>query len=510
MGINYNTTIVRSGLVLHLDAANPKIGGLTSVETLVVAGGGGGGGVGINGNAGGGGGAGGLLVQNMTISQNTNYTITVGSGGTSSSGAAGTSGTNSSISSIYGSIIAIGGGGGPTNLAGGTVGIPGGSGSGSTGTGAGIKLGGAGVPGQGNNGGGTLGGGGNGVPNYPSAGGGGAGTVGQSAIGATTAGAGGDGLLYARTGLYYAGGGGGATYCGGIAGAGGIGGGGSGGVGGSNGTSGTPNTGGGGGAAGSDTTLTYVGGNGGSGVVIVCYNGLQKATGGTITKVGNDTVHTFTASGVFTPIEIVSGNTIIGLTDLKSGIFGTSNNTPKFDSSNGGILTFNGSNNYISLGSSFGGLSIFTWDIWFKTTSVVSKALYYQASAMMGTVQGNGLTNDASLVVNNGKLGWFDEFAGAEKHYAASSNAVNDNKWHNAVVVRNGTSLSFYVDGIFDNSTTTGSNPTNLLGFELAKSNWTDNTYFVGSIGSVKIYNRTLSALEISQNFDALRGRYGI
>lgn len=33
---------------------------------------------------------------------------------------------------------------------------------------------------------------------------------------------------------------------------------------------------------------------------------------------------------------------------------------------------------------------------------------------------------------------------------------------------------------------------------------------FTGSMGAVKIYNRALSAAEIKQNFEALRGRYGV
>lgn len=59
----------------------------------------------------------------------------------------------------------------------------------------------------------------------------------------------------------------------------------------------TANTGGGGGGAGSGTNI---GGNGGSGIVIIRYLGTQKATGGTITSSGGYTIHTFTSSGTFT------------------------------------------------------------------------------------------------------------------------------------------------------------------------------------------------------------------
>jgi hypothetical protein len=33
---------------------------------------------------------------------------------------------------------------------------------------------------------------------------------------------------------------------------------------------------------------------------------------------------------------------------------------------------------------------------------------------------------------------------------------------------------------------------------------------FDGNIGSINIYNRALSAAEVSNNFEALRGRFGI
>jgi glycine rich protein len=39
---------------------------------------------------------------------------------------------------------------------------------------------------------------------------------------------------------------------------------------------------------------------GAAGVFIISYNGTPKATGGTITQVGGNTIHTFTASGTFT------------------------------------------------------------------------------------------------------------------------------------------------------------------------------------------------------------------
>jgi len=65
------------------------------------------------------------------------------------------------------------------------------------------------------------------------------------------------------------------------------------------GMTGSANTGGGGGAAGPDGRNNLGSSAGGSGVVIIRYQGAQQGFGGTVTSVGNDTVHTFTTSGDF-------------------------------------------------------------------------------------------------------------------------------------------------------------------------------------------------------------------
>lgn len=254
-----------------------------TVTYLVVAGGAGGGS--------GGGGAGGLLYNTYSVSAGQSYGITVGGGGAGGNGGAlkGTNGTNSAFSSIA---VAIGGGYGTATD---SVGGNGGSGGGSGANGGAVLAGGSGTAGQGNPGGtnGTT------SANYPAGGGGGAGATGQNGVNGSQGGAGGAGAAYSISGasVTYAGGGGGGLYGTGSGGSGGAGGGGAGG--GNNtggGGAGTLNTGGGGGGA----ANAGAGGTGGSGIVIISYAGSQRGTGGTITTVGGNTIHTFTGSGTFT------------------------------------------------------------------------------------------------------------------------------------------------------------------------------------------------------------------
>ena len=233
-------------------------------DYLVVAGGGGGGG-----NRGGGGGAGGLLNGTTTFSASS-FTYTQGGGGAGNATGndSGSQGTNSTLSGTGVSLTATGGGYGGgvvTNRAGGN----GGSGGGGACFNVSTAAGGTGSQGS-NGGGGATSTGASGGGGYSAAGGssttgaggsGGAGTSSFSSWGLATS----TGQNVTGT-YYYAGGGGGGAYYSTL-GAAGIGGGGIGGSSSDTPGNGLANTGGGGGGSGE----LNVGGNGGSGILIIRY-----------------------------------------------------------------------------------------------------------------------------------------------------------------------------------------------------------------------------------------------
>jgi hypothetical protein len=248
---------------------------LSDVEYLVIGGGGGGGTTGSN-YANGGGGAGGYRSSvtgessgggataetKLSLTSGTNYTVTVGAGGT---GAA--SGVASSISSL---VVSSGGGRGGSGFLGAAP-ENGGSGGGSGSDGGSSSTPGTGATGQGFAG--SLG---SGTTGHTSAGGGGGGagqagvrgTINPNAL-TTVAGKGGNGLSSSITGtaVTRGGGGGGGQDNANNFGAGGTGGGGAGGGSSTAATNGTSNTGGGGGGR----NVGNASANGGSGIVIVRY-----------------------------------------------------------------------------------------------------------------------------------------------------------------------------------------------------------------------------------------------
>jgi hypothetical protein len=241
------------------------------VSTLIIAGGGGG----SAGSAlvgGGGGGAGGLISTSANLNSGT-WTVTVGQGGAAGVGglSSGANGTNTVLTSGATTYTAIGGGAGSGNTTrydgGSGGGIPGGSGTPGQALQPSSSSGGLGYNG-------SLGSGNYGVSPCDAGGGGGAGGTGSN----ITAGIGYSNAISGSAVTYSAGGAGGAAY------------------GTNNGSAGATYGSGGGGGGGQG----YAGAAGANGAIIISYAGSQKATGGTVTTVGANTVHTFTANGTFT------------------------------------------------------------------------------------------------------------------------------------------------------------------------------------------------------------------
>ena len=303
----------------NVESSTFKPTGSGTVEILVVAGGGG---AGFDG--GGGGGAGGVITNTVSVTSGTEYTVVVGGGGAAAispqSGPNGSPGSNSQ----FGSLTAIGGGGGYNGHAGITAITEGGSGGGQGFIDVGREPI-AGGPGlgrseQGNQGGysynGSAGGGG-----------GGAGAAGGNASD-KQGGNGGNGIQSGISGVaaWYGGGGAGGSWNG-IGGTGGMGGGGNaGGNSARSGSDGTPNTGGGGGGNGDAGGSTS--GKGGSGIVIVRYkpsilltygqlSGDAAFSGATASVEGSfafanpsAAVGTSSQSVIFTPTDTVNYNTV--------------------------------------------------------------------------------------------------------------------------------------------------------------------------------------------------------
>lgn len=547
--------LITDGLILALDPSSDLNYSLNEVEVLVVAGGGSGGAHGGN-DGSGGGGAGGLIYRSAyPVTANTGITVTVGNGGASATtqGQLGNNGQNS----VFGSLTASGGGGGGSEgVSANRPGAPGGSGGGAGGYG--VKSGGTGVPGQGFRGGDCTGPG--------DGGGGGAGAAGED--GGT--GKGGDGLIFNISGApkYYAGGGGaGGDQRNARGPFGGFGGAGGGGRGQDAGTTGSTNTiaalagvdgtgGGGGGAAG--LTVTYgagtslPSGKGGNGIVIVRYPGPRKANGGdNIESVGGYTIHTFTNSGTFTPLSRPSnGGTLLGLQDFiayPTNLRSLGTNLPTFNTSNSGTFTTDDTG-YLECSRfdptlNFQPQNPFSVFVWIYNPGNISSGSLDTGAIISNMRSGNNTFGEGYV----GWDFWINDTTTLAAHFikAWSGNAIKigidfnysaySNSWAYIGYTYNGSapttnetaidSMDFYVNGVLSttnksnkNGTTTFSADDQQINYHPSQrlrinSRWDSGGITQGSrstYGPVQIYNKKLSASEVLQNFNALKGRFGL
>ena len=89
----------------------------------------------------------------------------------------------------------------------------------------------------------------------------------------------------------------------------------------------------------------------------------------------------------------------------------------------------------------------------------------------------------------------------------SSTHALNT--WYHFVGTYDGINMKFYRNGVLTNSVA-GSGTLGVNTVLMKIGNYGSAYYSQGQIPIVRIYNKTLSANEIQQNFNAIRGRYGL
>lgn len=187
-------------------------------------------------------------------------------------------------------------------------------------------------------------------------------------------------------------------------------------------------------------------------------------------------------------------------TDLSpSGNNATLTNGPTYSSADGGSIVFDGSNDYAPIGQSGfpTGSSAGTLSTWVK--SDVTSGFRFIVS------YGSPNVNSARFLGMNGTTYLFGGY-GNDITFSGLVSGV----WFNMVGIYNGTNASMYINGTLvagptSKSWNTSANQTAQVGRQT-----NGNEYWDGNISQVTIYNRAITAAEVTQNFNALRGRYGL
>jgi hypothetical protein len=200
-------------------------------------------------------------------------------------------------------------------------------------------------------------------------------------------------------------------------------------------------------------------------------------------------------------------------TDLSGrGNNGTLTGGPTYSSSNGGSIVFDGTDDYVNVSnsSSLQLTDSMTISCWFMPSNY--------ASARQGLVGRNGLNEYTITLEQGGSASFYFASVGQPGDYFNGASfrpfGQENNVFQQLTIVRdyNTNIVYFYKNGV---QVSTGSQSLSGTAKPTATSNpmtigYGNGGYYNGRVASIKLYNRALTASEIQQNFNALRGRFGI
>jgi hypothetical protein len=178
---------------------------------------------------------------------------------------------------------------------------------------------------------------------------------------------------------------------------------------------------------------------------------------------------------------------------------GTLVNGPAYTGSDYGAIVFDGVDDYIVTNYT-ANPTYFTLELIVKPGNISTGT----SKVFLGKYNGSGDDYWIGLQSSNSNLIF------SVNGSVLSSNIIPNTSTYYIITAVVGVTLrKIYVNGILQNSTsTTSTSP----GGRLAIANFGDFGFFATQMTSpsLKIYNRELTDSEITQNFNALRGRYGI
>ena len=223
----------------------------------------------------------------------------------------------------------------------------------------------------------------------------------------------------------------------------------------------------------------------------VQYNASPMVTDGLVLALDAGNAKSYPGSG--TTWNDLSGN----------GNNGTLVNGVGYDSGNGGALSFDGVNDYVQLSSplftSFSSISISSF-IKFNTTS--------ESCQIFDMRDGSG--DGPSLLMSNPEGNVL--YSSMNSSNISGNNTIVSGLVYYVTLTYDGSVAKIYLNGSIDNTKNISEtfnisvNPTIATrSFSIGSANKSNCNIY-----NMTVYNRALTASEIQQNFNALRGRFGI
>ena len=188
-------------------------------------------------------------------------------------------------------------------------------------------------------------------------------------------------------------------------------------------------------------------------------------------------------------------------------------NSPSFNAANGGFFTFDGTDDYVSLGdlsSQLSNVTEFSIGCWFY----LSDATLSNNGGILSTT--DHVAQQLSIVFYSSQLRIRSKNDRLNYGYIDISTITSSNKWTHLFVVFDGSGtgnaerLKCFIDGeqvtlSFNNTINSTTGTVSATDYTLGRGR---GNYLDGGISNFKIYKRALSARRIRANYEATVGRY--
>ena len=166
-------------------------------------------------------------------------------------------------------------------------------------------------------------------------------------------------------------------------------------------------------------------------------------------------------------------------------------------------LSLSGSNFYDVTGPDALQLSKFSVAAWFKTSADYSSNAFIVNKGGL-SFEDPGANLNYGIFMNSEEQirGGFETNSGAN-NWVTPTNSFSDGKWHYAVVTFDGSIIRFYIDGVQISSKATSASPDNSGSqpLRIGADSSTPSSYFTGNVDEVRVWNRALSAQEVSDAY---------
>jgi len=185
--------------------------------------------------------------------------------------------------------------------------------------------------------------------------------------------------------------------------------------------------------------------------------------------------------------------------------------TGGYSSTAGGTWTFNGTNQYIS--TNYTPPSVWSIQMAFNNT------YSYQAEwnrGIFSTFVYTGIDSTSygfyigtQYFYPGGQNGMHMYIDGNSQYSLGTTSTFAINTWYILTAVSNGSNVSVYLNGNTTPIQSTSGTTTPKVALSIGLSGFNTN-YWKGYIGNTLVYNRALSTTEITQNYNTLKGRFGL